>query len=529
MIINRRHFLLGSGAGLYAQPGSAIPIRVIDATNGRPTAARVRLLDAEGNEVVPAGHGPIASDAMEGDVRFQSRRFCYVDGAFEVPASALPLHYQVIKGFEYGITEGVLKGPGEIRLNRWSNLGRSHWRGGDIHIHNISPKTCHLEMEAEDLDVANILTSDFTTDQQEFEGKLNQNSTAGRLIYVSQEFRHNDLGHMCVLNLKRLIEPVKPMQHAHYPLHIRACDEARRQGGYVAWAHFPSWPGLECPLDVAFEKLDGLEILSVLDPAEFPIFVRQVVPELEAQDGLRLWYRFLNCGYRLAATAGTDKMTTFVTVGANRVYAQVDGDFNYGNWIRALKAGHTFVTNSPVITCTVNGQAPGSTLQVNARGVLRIDASAESQLAYDRLEIVVNGQVIADATPSRERHRATIRTEYKPAKSCWVAARVIEDRKSYRADFRKIHVESGTRHGDLYGTRRPETVFAHTSPVYVIRDGKDIRNWDDARYYALYLETARAWLEKEGRFARPADKKATLEAFEQGKAIYEKRAGEARQ
>src|SRR5207249_11475146 len=64
--------------------------------------------------------------------------------------------------------------------------------------------------------------------------------------------------------------------------------------------------------------------------------------------GLHLWYRYLNCGFRLTASAGTDKMTTFVTVGANRVYAQVEGEFTYDNWMRGLRRGRTFVTNSPM-------------------------------------------------------------------------------------------------------------------------------------------------------------------------------------
>jgi hypothetical protein len=37
---------------------------------------------------------------------------------------------------------------------------------------------------------------------------------------------------------------------------------------------------------------------------EFPVFMRQIVPELAANDGLRLWYRYLNCGFRPTATAG---------------------------------------------------------------------------------------------------------------------------------------------------------------------------------------------------------------------------------
>ena len=126
-----------------------------------------------------------------------------------------------------------------IPLSRWSSLADRGWYSGDIHIHHISPKTCRLEMDAEDLDVANILTSDFTSDQSEFEGRVNRYSSGRRLIYVNQEFRNDHLGHMCLLNLKRLVEPVKTMQPYEYPLHLRACDETHAQGGYVSWAHFP--------------------------------------------------------------------------------------------------------------------------------------------------------------------------------------------------------------------------------------------------------------------------------------------------
>src|SRR5205085_9413502 len=142
----------------------------------------------------------------------------YVDGNFSVDPNSLPLQYQVIKGYEYAIAEGRISaddlrdGGIEIPLSRWSSLADRGWYSGDIHIHHISPKTCRLEMDAEDLDVAHILTSDFTFDQQEFEGRVNSNSSGGRFIYVSQEFRHDHLGHMCVLDLQKLVEPVKPVE-----------------------------------------------------------------------------------------------------------------------------------------------------------------------------------------------------------------------------------------------------------------------------------------------------------------------------
>jgi hypothetical protein len=525
--------------GIAAPGGKALPCKIIDARSGRPISARLRLTDARGNDVVPIGHpSELASDAQQGDVRFQSKRFAYIDGTFSLDPKSLPLRYQVIKGYEFVIAEGQVS-PDNLRdegivipLSRWSSLAEHGWYSGDIHIHHISPQTCCLEMDAEDLDVANILTSDFTMDQSEFEGKVNRHSSGRRLIYVNQEFRNDHLGHMCLLNLKRLIEPVKTMQPHDYPLHLRACDETRAQGGYVSWAHFPSWPGVESPLDVAMEKLDGLEILCVLDPRGFPVFMKKVVPELEANDGLRLWYRYLNCGFRLTATAGTDKMTTFVTVGANRVFAHVQGEFTYQNWINALKEGRTFVTNSPVLSFAVNGREPSANLHFDSRKdkVAEVHATAESQLPYDRLEIVANGVVVAQATPSGRRHRAEIHLEHAIHQSCWLAARVCEDLAAYRqrgVAFQTVHVSEGTRLSDYYGTRRPETVFAHSSPVYVIRDGEPIRSQADAEYYVRYINNAIRWLETEAKFARPADKQASIQAFEQGREVYTARAREA--
>jgi hypothetical protein len=164
--------------------------------------------------------------------------------------------------------------------------------------------------------------------------------------------------------------------------------------------------------------------------------------------------------------------------------------------------------------------------------VVQIQASAQSQLPYDRLEIVVNGTVVADSSPSGMRHRATIKLDYPVRDSCWIAARVLEDSGTYRAkqvNLRAIHQDRGTLHGDYYGTRRPETVFAHTSPVYVLRDGQPIRSQQDAEYYVRYLESAISWLDKEGNFARPSDKITTLEALRTGQRLYQRRAEEAAQ
>jgi hypothetical protein len=176
---------------------------------------------------------------------------------------------------------------------------------------------------------------------------------------------------------------------------------------------------------------------------------------------------------------------------------------------------------------TVNGREAGATIHLaESAGKIEIEAEAKSQLPYDRLEIVVNGRVVADSTPSGPLHQARIAIEHPLKESSWIAARAVEDLAPYRAkgvEFSKIHMPRGTRVGDYYGTRRPETVFAHTSPVYVLLEGREIRSRDDADYYIRYMDKSIEWLEKEGKFARPSDKQATLDAFREGRARWLRR------
>jgi hypothetical protein len=58
----------------------------------------------------------------------------------------------------------------------------------------------------------------------------------------------------------------------------------------------------------------------------------------------------------------------------------------------------------------------------------------------------------------------------------------------------------------------------------VIRDGAPIRSGEDAEYFMRYMDNAIHWLETEAKFARPADKQASIRAFAQGRAVYAARA-----
>src|SRR5579864_6378152 len=140
---HRRGFFRAAGSGLWLSaargvslgaPGDPIPCKIVEQGSSRPTPARVRLTDPRGRDVVPLGHpSELAPDAQQGDVRFQSKRFAYVEGEFSVAPNSLPLNYQVIKGYEFVIQQGRIlpedlqKGAITIPLARWSSLAGENW------------------------------------------------------------------------------------------------------------------------------------------------------------------------------------------------------------------------------------------------------------------------------------------------------------------------------------------------------------------------------------------------------------------
>ncbi|MDA0194481.1 MAG: CehA/McbA family metallohydrolase [Bacteroidetes bacterium] len=414
---------------------SPVTVRVLN-ENNQLTAARVRFTNLEGHYFAPENHqadfaitdATIPESEETGVVMDYERRFAYIDGEFDINLPTGLLRIEVLKGYSYKIYDdtldiSTLDGKLDIQLNKWFKPPEDNWYSGDVHVHYINPETALLEMKAEDLNVCNVLISDFTVDHKRFSGEIEPISEPEHIVYFGQEFREDRLGHVNLLNLKeRLIEPSKDAREYHYPLNMSASDEVHENGGHISWAHFAAWPGLEGPLAIVLKKIDAVELLCTIDPFHEPIFVSDIVPEVRMNSGLRLWYRLLNCGIKIPATAGTDKMNNQVSVGANRVFAQVEKDFTYDNWIKALNDGKTFISNSPFLSFKIDGQGPGSQINASVGESHQITVEVWSQLPIDRLEIIVNGELLAEKSISWGESHAKLEIPYSPEKSVWIAA-----------------------------------------------------------------------------------------------------------
>lgn len=524
-----------TGCARESEAVQTIMVRILD-EGGSPTSARVRFTGMDGTYYSPKDHAAdfaiTSADIPVGkemDVMLDdNRRFAYVDGTFEITLPRESIRVEVVKGYAYEFVDEILASGEktiEIQLVQWFRFPDRTWYGGDVHVHHINPESALLEMKAEDLHVCNILTSDFTLDQDLFRGGPEPLSEPDRIVYINQEYREDRLGHVNLLNLKSLIQPVKPQRNHQYPLNISASDEVRAQGGHVSWAHFAAWPGLEGPLGLVLKKVDAVELLCTIDPFQEPIFVADVVPEVQMNSGLRLWYRLLNCGLRVPATAGTDKMNNQVTVGANRVFADVAGEFNYQRWIDALNEGRTFISNSPFIFCQVNGKGPGETVKLAPNQTVRIKSEVWSQIPVNRLEIIANGVMIAETAIASGQRHASLEIDYTPDESTWIAARAyqfkLQNTRSGVSFAQRRDAGAGpTQLNRYFGTLRPETAFAHTSPAYLLFDNRPVRSREDALYFVKYLENAKQWLAASGSFPSQTAKNEVLEAFEKGKQAF---------
>ena len=91
------------------------------------------------------------------------------------------------RGFEYEpLRERVRIEPGqrelELRLRRWAAMNDEGWFSGDSHVHFLSAQGSLLEQQGEDLNVVNLLQSQWGslfTNTEDFTGRRSRPTTAG--------------------------------------------------------------------------------------------------------------------------------------------------------------------------------------------------------------------------------------------------------------------------------------------------------------------------------------------------------------
>lgn len=475
---------------------------------GRPTAARVYVTGADGMAYAPKNALRRIPTGDYGQP-FAGEPFFYTEGESLLRAPAGKTKIEVVKGFEYASArrEQDLK-PNQpasvtIRLRRFADLPQRGWYSGETHIHAnainnlvVTPQDLWLITRAEDLNIAETLVNNYVdgvvTDRQWFEGRPHRLSNDRYILRFDEEMRNFGLyGHMGFLNLKRIVEPMYTgFPHTHwdedYPANFLQAQAAKRQGAAVTYVH-PGDSG-EYPIDLALGAMDALDVMSQGD-------------EMIAA---RAWYKLLNCGLRCAISAGTDSFANVMyhlIPGANRVYVHTGPRLTYAKWIEGYRLGNSFATNGPLLFLTVDGREPGSELRLPAGPAsLRIQAEAFSQVPMSKLEILVNGNVVASGAGSEDALR--IERSITVRGSSWIAARVTGPA------YRLVPNDTG--------------VFAHTSPIYCFTGEQRIASREDARAVVAWIDRLIDRVSNQSSIRTPERKQEVLEIFRRGRAYYER-------
>jgi hypothetical protein len=250
----------------------------------------------------------------------------------------------------------------------------------------------------------------------------------------------------------------------------------------------------ELPVDVALGKVDYFEVIGFSN--------HRYTSEV--------WYRLLNCGFRIPAGAGTDAFPNFAMlhgpVGLDRVYVHMGPVLDHQRFLAGLKAGRTFVTNGPLLSFTVDGRGPGEELPLAVARTLRVHVTLRSVVPVDHLEVVANGQVVASIPLSGDGTGADTTLGIPVSQSGWLLLRA-------RGDGPREPVL------DLYP-------FASTSPVYVTVGGAPARSAEDARYFARWIERVARAAAAHPAWNTAAERDSVLALIERARAEFVRRGGE---
>ena len=311
---------------------------------------------------------------------------------------------------------------------------------------------------------------------------------------------------MVFLNIKNLVAPyftsvVGSNSPYDYPLNTTAALNAKQQGGFVSYTHpmvvgrtsdvFDSWLGAkEAPIVAALDGVDAIDIMPSDDYSS------------------ELWYRLLNCGFKIAPGAGTDVFTNWRGIneipGVAREYVEVGAEMNWARWLARYREGRVFVTNGPLLTFNINGRPMGSEVTVPSGQTYRARLSADVRVRdpVRVIEFVQNGQVVESREVDSGTTSIHVDKEVLVDRSCWFAVRV-----------KGLPAQDGT----------PERAVprAHSGPIYIRVGPAPTLVKEDIELMLRWIDRLWAYIEERNNFGLEPNRQEARKLFEQARQHYE--------
>jgi len=431
--------------------------------NNRPTSVRLGIYNDTGRSPLPGDEAiPLRSynnvsrvvALRVGSIPWPSenRSAFYIYDRYH---ARLPVgDYELIaaKGPEYHVeqhhltvkTDGTLSI--KLKMQRWDDMAAKGWYSGDGHIHYTRDSTSDDRnllrfIEAEDLHVANVLQMGNSGNayfrQYSWRTMSDPNERSFALIPGQEDPRTIRHGHTMQLHLE---QPIR--DPSRYLLYHEIFQRSHAKGGVTGYAHVRD--GIEetmgvrrgMALDMPFGLVDFAEVMQW------------------GNVNTETWFDFLNLGYKLTPSAGSDYPYIDVP-GAVRNYVHLEKRFTPQAWLDGLKAGRTFVTNGPILEFTVNGRSMGSELHMKSGEALVIGGKARINPdidRLDRLELIEQGDIVKAVSSPTGSQDLSFRYEIPATHGTWFVLRA--------------HGKQEKKHGN---------VVAMSAPIYVEVNGQSFR------------------------------------------------------
>ena len=505
----------------YREPVGRMRVDVVDRA-GQPLSARVSVATREGRGYAPDDAWRHADEAFDRAERQFEYAYFHSDGSADLTVPAGNVHVEVWRGPEYEVARADVTVPAQGRvvysvvLERLADLPARGWWSGDLHVHmnyggayRNTPPRLAFKSRAEDLHVVeNLIVNkeQRIPDIAYFRTDRDPVSTATFVLMHGQEFHTSVWGHMGLLGLSsHYLLP----DYAGYPntaasslapTNATIADLAHEQKALVGYVHpfdtkpdpFDTTAALnnQLPADVALGKVDYLEVMGYSD--------HLITSEI--------WYRLLNCGFRIPAAAGTDAFPNFASLrgppGLVRTFVSAGATLDHRRWLAGLKAGRTFVTNAPLLELSLNGRGIGDELRLSAGShQLSARVSMRSNVPIDHVEIIGNGKVVATIALSANRMSATDTIMIPVTESGWFVLRAYSERATMPVL-------------DLYP-------FGSTSPIYVQVGDKPVRSAVDASFFVRWIDRITETTRTSTAWNSPAEQAGALRTLAEARAVFE--------
>lgn len=507
----------------WLRPMGQLSLTILDEHNA-PVPARISVTGSDGRAYAPDEAWMHADDNFDRADRAEEAHYFHAMGNAALTLPAGPATIRVWRGLEHAeetrtVTVAASGSvSAEIDLHPQTPTDFARWQSADVHVHmdygghyRNTPDRMVAQAEAEDLD---LVFSTVVNKEQRFPDiayfspQPDPASKPDMLLVPAQEYHTSYWGHLGLLGLKDHF--LMPGFAAYpgtglaslYPDNATIAELAHQQGALVGYVHPFDPPGEPNTYSTNAEAVNAP--LGLMDYYE-------VVGFADFRTSAAIWYRLLNLGFHIAAAGGTDAMANYASlrgpVGLNRTYVVPEGPQTTlterrDAWLAGLHAGHSFATNSPLLTFDLGGRLPGDTITLPAGGgTLDWHAAMTSIVPVDHVELVQNGKVVAGMEIGKDGHASSGSGALLITESGWVLLR------AWSAKDQPALL-------DLYP-------YATTTPVYVSVGGKPPRSPGDAKYMLDWLDLIEKSARANQDYNTAEERQAVLDHIAKARAVYE--------